>query len=102
MLRRLRDDSSKNDAGNNSYVNLSSEEKRRKLEQAMEVDGGEELCKNLPDLVKMRRDQKMEGVKSLDMRNASSRRIIAGYQNALGAGATEFPQQGGDNALLQQ
>jgi len=111
MLRRLREDSSKNydgDDGNNIsssslYASLSPAEKRRKLEQAMEVDGGEELCKNLPELVKLRRDRKTERVKNLEVRNASLRRIIAGYQNALGASVTEYSSQvGGNKAVLQQ
>ncbi|KAL3765495.1 hypothetical protein ACHAW5_007378 [Stephanodiscus triporus] len=83
MLRRLREDSSKNDAGS-TYANLSTDEKRRKLEHAMELDGGERLLRNFPDLVKMRREQKAREVKELETRNASLRRIIAGYQNALG------------------
>lgn len=83
MLRRLREDSSKNDAGS-AYANLSTDEKRRKLEHAMEVDGGERLLRNFPDLVKMRREQKAKEVKELEVRNASLRRVIAGYQNALG------------------
>ena len=86
MLRRLREDSSKNDAGS-AYSNLSTEEKRRKLEHAMEVDGGERrerLLKNFPELVKIRRDQKAREVKELEMRITSLRRVIFGYQNALG------------------
>ncbi len=84
MLRRLREDTSKNDAGS-AFANLSTEEKRRKLKHAMEVDGGERLLRNFPELVKMRREQMAGEVKELEMRNASLRRVIAGYQNALGA-----------------
>ena len=100
MLRRLREDSSKNDTSN-AYSHYTTAEKQRKLEQSMEVDGGEELLKNLPHLVKMRRTQIEEDWNELEMRNASMRRIIAGYQNALGAGATTV-QMGGGNAVLQQ
>jgi len=110
MLRRLREESSKNDAGENSsltpslsYSNLSSQEKKRKLDQAMEIDGGEELCEQLPELIKLRRARKKEGIESLKRRNASLRRIIAGYQNVLGVEATEFTQQqGGNSTVLQQ
>lgn len=84
MLRRLREDSSKNDVGS-AFANLSTEEKKRKLKHAMEVDGGERLLRNFPELVKMRREEKAREVKELEMRNASLRRVIAGYQNALGA-----------------
>jgi hypothetical protein len=84
MLRRLREVSSKNDAGS-AFSNLSTDEKRRKLKHAMEFDGGERLLMNLPELVKMRRERKAREVKELEMRNASLRRVIAGYQNASGA-----------------
>ena len=84
MLRRLREDSSKNDAGI-VHANISTEEKRRKLEYSMEVDGGGHLLSNFLELVKMRRERKAAEVKELDMKNSSLRRIIAGYQNALGA-----------------
>ena len=65
----------------------STEEKRHKLEQLMEMDGGVELCKNLPELVRLRKEQTMEEYKDVESRNAALRRIIAGYQNALGGGA---------------
>jgi hypothetical protein len=84
MLRRLREDASKNDAGI-AYANLTTEEKRRKLEYAMEVDGGRQLLRNFLELVKMRREQIAKEVKDLDTKNSSSMRIITGYQNALGA-----------------
>lgn len=120
MLRRLREDSSRKNAGSPSpggrgkngrnseddpSASLSPRTKRRKLEQVTEVDGGEELCGRLPELVKMRRAREREGIQGLERRNASLRRIVAGYQNALGhAGATEFPQrqEGGNEAVLRQ
>lgn len=81
MLRRLREDSSKND----DVIALSTEEKRRKLEYAIEADGGGQLFRNFLELVKMRREQTAAEVKKLDVKNSSLMRIIAGYQNALGA-----------------
>lgn len=104
MLRRLREDSSKN--GDGAYAHLTTEEKRRKLERSMEdADGGAELLKNLPGLVGMRRTQKEEELKNLEIRNASMRRIVAGYQNALGLAGTamQMPHnRGGGNHVLQQ
>ena len=87
LLRRLREDSSKNDNSNNRNIVPSTEEKRHKLEQLMYMDGGVELCKNLPELVRLRKEQTMEEYKDVESRNAALRRIIAGYQNALGGGA---------------
>jgi hypothetical protein len=84
MLRRLREVSSKNDVGS-VYANLSTEEKRHKLKHTIEVDGGERLFRNFPELVKMCREQKAREVKELEMRNASLRSVISGYKNELGA-----------------
>jgi len=106
MLRRLRDDSSKNNHARDAYADtLSAEQKRQKLEQIMEADGGEELCEALPELVKTRRAQQEEGVKELEVRAGALRRVIAGYQDALGGslGSMQMmnqPQQ--QNPVLQQ
>eukprot|EP00578_Thalassiosira_sp_NH16_P000773 CAMPEP_0181139624 /NCGR_PEP_ID=MMETSP1071-20121207/34879_1 /TAXON_ID=35127 /ORGANISM="Thalassiosira sp., Strain NH16" /LENGTH=226 /DNA_ID=CAMNT_0023226539 /DNA_START=834 /DNA_END=1514 /DNA_ORIENTATION=+ len=103
MQRRLREESSKN--GDAAYAHLTTEEKRRKLERSMEdADGGAELLNNLPGLVGMRRTHKEKDLKDLEIKNASMRRIIAGYQNALGLASTamQMPHQGGENHVLQQ
>lgn len=91
MLRRLRDNSSNNDSTTNSHAswtkmwsNLSSEQMKKRLQHTMEVDGKEQLLRSLPELVMIRKSQKVEEVKDLEMKNASMRRIVAGYQNLLG------------------
>jgi len=100
MLRRLREDSSKN-GPTTAYSNLSTEEKRRELEQIMESSGGQEEMKNLPELVKITKTQKEEEVGNLETRNASLRRIIGGYQNALGS-VSIMGQPAGGNPVMQQ
>jgi hypothetical protein len=90
MLCRLHDNYSSNDtttAANSSWamhINLSSEEMKKKLQHTMDVDGEEHLLHTLLELVKICKSHKVEEVKDLEMKNASMRRIIAGYQNLLG------------------
>lgn len=102
MLRRLRENSSQNE--DDSGVNGASPgQKRHQLEQSMELDGGEALCRSLPEFLQVRRSVTVEATKHLETRNTSLRRIVAGYQNALGVGATEFPQMSGrQETILQQ
>lgn len=107
MLRRLREDSNNDTSYSALNANLSPGERRKKLEKMMEVDGGEELLSNLPELLGMRRAQKLEELKQQELRNASLRRIIAGYQNALGVSSMEFSSHlvGGNNngdVVMQQ
>ena len=103
MLRRLREDSNNDTSYSALNANLSPGERRKKLEKMMEVDGGEELLSNLPELLGMRRAQKLEELKQQELRNASLRRIIAGYQNALGVSSMEFPSHlVGANVVMQQ
>jgi hypothetical protein len=96
MLRRLRDNSSNNDtssststlASSNMYANLSSNELKQRLQHTMDVDGEEQLLRTIPELIKIRKVQKVEEVKELEMKNASLRRVIAGYQILLGVEST--------------
>ena len=69
----------------------------------MEVDGEEQLLRSLPELVNMRKAQKTEEVKDREMKNASLRRIIAGYQNLFGVESVEQSCGGQDGSqVLQQ
>jgi len=104
LLRHKRENSSKNDMSNYA-ANFTTEEKRRKLEQQMEVEGIEELCRNLPHLVKMEKLRKEDEVKGMEIRNASLRRIIAGYKNALGGAGDAMMMDimnGGNDVIMQQ
>ena len=104
LLRHKRENSSKNDMSNYA-ANFTTEEKRRKLEQQMEVEGIEELCRNLPHLVKMEKLRKEDEVKGMEIRNASLRRIIAGYKNALGGAGDAMMMEimnGGNDVIMQQ
>lgn len=92
MLRRLRENSSQNE-DDPSFERTSPDQKRCQLEQAMEIDGGEALCVGLPELLQLRRTLTADAAKHLETRNASLRRIVAGYQNALDVGVMESPQQ---------
>ena len=97
MLRRLRDNNSSSSKSNNDtttmssssswtvYATLSSEEMKKRLQHIMDMDGDEgPLLRSLPELIQIRKDEKMEEAKDIEMKNASMRRIIAGYQNLLG------------------
>ncbi len=70
------------------YANLSSKELKKRLQHTMDVEGEEQLLRTLPELIKIRKIQKVEEVKELEMKNASLRRVIAGYQNLLGVEST--------------
>ena len=112
MLRRNREsNSSQMEVGKNVVVNnMSTDEKKRRLEEMMSVDGGEELCRMLPELIKIQRLNKEDELKLMEIRNASLRRIVAGYQNVLGrttaAGNTVMMDitnmQGGGSVVIMQ
>jgi hypothetical protein len=111
LLRRLREESARDaeaPAGPRAAAPRgghapSPDARRRRLAQATDGDGGAALCRSLPELLALRRAGAAEGTRRAERRNAALRRIVAGYQNALGAGATEFPPQGGfEQAVLQQ
>ena len=103
MLRRLRDNSSSNDttSANTSWT-MSSEEMKKKLQHTMDVDGEEQLLRTLPELVKIHKSHKVEEVKDLEMKNASMRRIIAGYQNLLGVESLGLTSGQERSLVLQQ
>jgi len=109
MLRRNRENASKHDMGNSHGANFTAEEKRRRLELIMEEVGTEDFLRGLPELMKMQRLATEEQVRGMEIRNASLRRIIAGYQNALGGDLDGImmmenvpTQDGGENGVLQQ
>ena len=124
MLRRLRDNNSSSSKSNNDtttsssssswtvYATLSSEEIKKRLQHIMDMDGDEgPLLRSLPELIQIRKDEKMEEVKDMEMKNASMRRIIAGYQNLLGVesstmmggeGTTTYGQEEEGSLVLQQ
>ena len=66
-----------------NVANMSTEEKRRKLEELMSADGGEELCRMLPELIKIQRLIKEDEATLMEIRNASLRRIVAGYRSVF-------------------
>lgn len=125
MLRRLRDSNSSSSKSNNDtttssssssswtvYATLSSEEMKKRLQHIMDMDGDEgPLLRSLPELIQIRKDEKMEEAKDIEMKNASMRRIIAGYQNLLGVesstmmggeGTTTYRQEEEGSLVLQQ
>lgn len=104
MLRRLREDSSRNDAGRDTHGSLTAEQRRLRLERAV-AEGGEDFVRSLPDLIEMRAARAEEEARGAEARCAAMRRVIAGYQNALGASSFDVAQQrggGGGGAVLQQ
>ena len=124
MLRRLRDYNSSSSKSNNDtttsssssnwtvYATLSSDEMKKRLQHIMDMDGDEgPLLRSLPELIQIRKDEKMEEAKDIEMKNASLRRIIAGYQNILGVesstmmggeGTTTYRQEEEGSLVLQQ
>ena len=94
------------------YATLSSEEMKKRLQHIMDMDGDEgPLLRSLPELIQIRKDEKMEEAKDIEMKNASMRRIIAGYQNLLGVesstmmggeGTTTYRQEEEGSLVLQQ
>ena len=118
MLRRNRESNSSNNGSmevgknvvNVVVANMSTEEKRRRLEEMMSADGGEELCRMLPELIKIQRLSKEDEATLMEIRNASLRRIVAGYRSVLGrtttAGNTVMMDitnmQGGGNVVIMQ
>ena len=113
MLRRNRESNSSSNGSmevGKNVANMSTEEKRRKLEELMSADGGEELCRMLPELIKIQRLNKEDEAKLMEIRNASLRRIVAGYRSVLGrtttAGNTVMMDitnmQGGGNVVIMQ
>ena len=119
MLRRNRESNSSNNGSmevgknvvNVVVANMSTEEKRRRLEDMMSADGGEELCRMLPELVKMQRLSKEDEATLMEIRNASLRRIVAGYRSVLGRTTTAAGNpvmmditnmQGGGNVVIMQ
>ena len=114
MLRRNRESNSSSNGSmevGKNVANMSTEEKRRKLEELMSADGGEELCRMLPELIKIQRLNKEDEATLMEIRNASLRRIVAGYRSVLGrtttaAGNTVMMDitnmQGGGNVVIMQ
>ena len=113
MLRRNRESNSSSNGSmevGKNVANMSTEEKRRKLEELMSADGGEELCRMLPELIKIQRLSKEDEATLMEIRNASLRRIVAGYRSVLGrtttAGNTVMMDitnmQGGGNVVIMQ
>ena len=115
MLRRNRESNSSSNGSmevGKNVANMSTEEKRRKLEELMSADGGEELCRMLPELIKIQRLNKEDEAKLMEIRNASLRRIVAGYQSVFlgrtttAAGNTVMMDitnmQGGGNVVIMQ
>ena len=113
MLRRNRESNSSSNGSmevGKNVANMSTEEKRRRLEEMMSADGGEELCRMLPELIKIQRLNKEDEATLMEIRNASLRRIVAGYRSVLGrtttAGNTVMMDitnmQGGGNVVIMQ
>lgn len=113
MLRRNRESNSSSNGSmevGKNVANMSTEEKRRRLEELMSADGGEELCRMLPELIKIQRLNKEDEATLMEIRNASLKRIVAGYRSVLGrttpAGNTVMMDitnmQGGGNVVIMQ
>jgi len=101
-LRKLREASRQGGASSQCHVNnkMTVASKLRKLEEICDIDGGKELFMKLSadGLLSVVKDRKLEELNEIEQGNAALRRIIAGYQNALGSssnlvGAVSVMQQ---------
>ena len=85
MLDRLRrkDEASTGEIAN-LYSHLTSEERRQKLEEIMTETGEEEFLRNLPELLRLRKELKEKEYLKQKEKNARMRRLIARYQKMGG------------------
>ena len=93
-LRKLRDASREQQggvAGGASQCHVDNKmtvaSKLKKLDEICDVDGGKEFFMKLSAdrLLSVVKDRKLKEVNEIEQGNAALRRIIAGYQNALGS-----------------
>lgn len=87
-LRKLREASREGSTSQcrvNNKMTVAS--KLRKLDEICDIDGGKELFMKLSadGILSVVKDRKMEELNGIEQGNAALRRIIAGYQNALGS-----------------
>lgn len=99
-LRKLRGASREGASQCNVTNKMTVASKLRKLDEICDVDGGKEFFMKLSAdrLLAVVKDRKLKEVNELEQGNAALRRIIAGYQNALGSstlvdGAVSVMQQ---------
>ena len=93
-LRRLRDASREKQGGGAGALQCHVDNKKmtvasklKKLDEICDVDGGKEFFMKLSadHLLSVVKDRKLKEVNEIEQGNAALRRIIAGYQNALGS-----------------
>eukprot|EP00984_Skeletonema_dohrnii_P020136 scaffold9739_cov122-Skeletonema_dohrnii-CCMP3373.AAC.2 len=99
-LRKLRDASREGASQRHADNKMTVASKLRKLDEICDVDGGKEFFMKLSTdgLLSVVKDRKLQDVNEIEQGNAALRRIIAGYQNALGSsnlvdGAVSVMQQ---------
>ena len=86
-LRKLREASREGASQCHDTNKMSVASKLRKLDEICDVDGGKEFFMKLgaDRLLSVVKDRKLKEVNEIEQGNAALRRIIAGYQNALGS-----------------
>lgn len=102
-LRRLREASRIGaSASSQCHVKMTVASKLKKLDEICERDGGKELFTklNADGLLSVVKNRKLEELNEIDQGNAALRRIIAGYQNALGSSNLDI--SGGAVSVMQQ
>mmetsp|Transcript_1808 Transcript_1808/g.2587 ORF Transcript_1808/g.2587 Transcript_1808/m.2587 type:complete len:225 (-) Transcript_1808:94-768(-) len=99
-LRKLRDASREGASQRHADNKMTVASKLRKLDEICDIDGGKEFFMKLSTdgLLSVVKDRKLKDVNEIEQGNAALRRIIAGYQNALGSsnlvdGAVSVMQQ---------
>ena len=97
-LRKLREAS--REGASQCHVNkMTVASKLKKLDEICDIDGGKEFFMKLSadGLLSVVKDRKLEELNEIEQGNAALRRIIAGYQNALGSS-----NGGGAVSIMQQ
>lgn len=103
-LRKLRDASREGAASHGGVNNkMTVAYKLKKLDEICDVDGGKEFFMKLHTdrLLDVVKERKLKELNEIEQGNAALRRIIAGYQNALGrSNLVDGAEQG--VSLMQQ
>ncbi len=103
-LRKLRE-ASREGASHGVNTKMTVASKLRKLDEICDVDGGKEFFMKLSTdrLLSVVKERKLKEVNEIEQGNAALRRIIAGYQNALGSSnLVDGAGQGQRVSLMQQ
>ena len=103
-LRKFRE-ASREGASHGVNTKMTVASKLRKLDEICDVDGGKEFFMKLSSdrLLSVVKERKLKEMNEIEQGNAALRRIIAGYQNALGSSnLVDGAGQGQRVSLMQQ